>query len=157
MTRRCRFGELRIDSWPEPEELKRYFFAPRGKEWLQNPRNDGAIIWDQAAYGTEHLPVGNKRVKISLLLWGKPELGVLLVYSKLGGGYAEMFSSKGDMSRIREWVRTTHYDLMPVGLYIPFAPAYEATKEFIETNGELPKCIEWIANRDLPANTFPDP
>jgi hypothetical protein len=68
-----------------------------------------------------------------------------------------MFRSKGDMNRIKEWARTTHGDPMPVGLYIPFAPAYEAVKEFIQTSGELPKCIEWIANKDLPPNTFPDP
>jgi len=30
-------------------------------------------------------------------------------------------------------------------------------KEFIETGGQLPKCIEWVANKDLPPNTFPDP
>jgi hypothetical protein len=33
----------------------------------------------------------------------------------------------------------------------------EAVKEFIETDGALPKSIEWIANRDLPPNTFPEP
>jgi hypothetical protein len=27
----------------------------------------------------------------------------------------------------------------------------------METNGALPKSIEWIANRDLPPNTFPAP
>jgi hypothetical protein len=30
-------------------------------------------------------------------------------------------------------------------------------KEFMETDGELPKSIAWIANKDLPANTFADP
>ncbi len=29
-------------------------------------------------------------------------------------------------------------------------------REFMETDGALPKCIAWIANRDLPPNTFPD-
>lgn len=33
----------------------------------------------------------------------------------------------------------------------------EAVKEFIETDGQLPKCIEWVANKDLPPGTFPDP
>lgn len=157
MSKFCDFGEFRGFSWPEPKQLERYFFAPSGKEWFQNPHNDGAILKEQGAYGTGHLPLGEGRVNISLQVWGKPELGVLLVYSKLGGGYAEMFSSKGDMTRIREWVRSTHGDPLPVGLYIPFASAFAAVKEFIETDGELPKCIEWIRNRDLPPNTFPDP
>jgi hypothetical protein len=46
---------------------------------------------------------------------------------------------------------------MPIGLFIPFAEAWKAVKEFIETEGELPKSIEWVRNRDLPPNTFPDP
>ena len=61
------------------------------------------------------------------------------------------------MTRLHEFVRTLHDDPMPVGLYIPFAEAWKAVKEFIETDGELPKSIEWIANKDLPPNTFPDP
>jgi hypothetical protein len=112
---------------------------------------------DQAAYGTDDLPIDKGRVQIDLQLWGKPRLGVLLVYSRLGGKYADMFNSKGDMSRIREWVRSTHNDTLPIGLFIPFAPAYQAVKEFIENGGELPKSIEWIANKDLPPNTFPEP
>jgi hypothetical protein len=93
---------------------------------------------DQAAYGTDDLPIDKGRVQIDLQLWGKPRLGVLLVYSRLGGKYADMFNSKGDMSRIREWVRSTHNDTLPIGLFIPFAPAYQAVKEFIENGGELP-------------------
>jgi hypothetical protein len=68
-----------------------------------------------------------------------------------------MFSSKGDLSRIRELVRSFHNTPLPVGLFIPFESAWKAVKEFIETDGALPKSIEWIANSDLPPNTFPDP
>ena len=42
------------------------------------------------------------------------------------------------------------------GLFIPFPKAYEAVKEFIETGGQLPKCIEWVADEDLPPGTFPE-
>jgi hypothetical protein len=61
------------------------------------------------------------------------------------------------MSRLKEWVRNLHNDPLPVGLFIPFKRAWLAVKEFIETDGELPKSIEWIANKDLPAGTFSDP
>jgi hypothetical protein len=71
------------------------------------------------------------------------------------------------MSRLKEWVRNLHNDPLPVGLFIPFPlpvglfipfkRAWLAVKEFIETDGELPKSIEWIANKDLPAGTFSDP
>jgi hypothetical protein len=39
----------------------------------------------------------------------------------------------------------------------PFKSAWLAVKEFIETDGQLPKSIEWIANKELPVGTFPDP
>jgi Immunity protein Imm1 len=54
-------------------------------------------------------------------------------------------------------VRNPHNDPLPVGLFIPFKTAWLAVKEFIETDGALPKSIEWIANKDLPPGTFPDP
>ena len=45
-----------------------------------------------------------------------------------------------------------------VGLFIPFEKAWPAVKEFMETDGlRLPTSIEWVANQDLPANSFPDP
>jgi len=46
---------------------------------------------------------------------------------------------------------------MPVGLYVPFEAAWHAVKEFIETDGALPKSIAWISDDDLPNDTFPDP
>jgi Immunity protein Imm1 len=82
---------------------------------------------------------------------------VLLIYYKWGGGHKETFSSRGDLSRLRDLVRTTHDDPLPIGLFIPFGKAWSAVKEFLETDGALPRSIEWIANRDLPPNTFPDP
>jgi hypothetical protein len=33
----------------------------------------------------------------------------------------------------------------------------KAVMEFIQTNGALPKCIEWIASADLPEGSFPEP
>jgi hypothetical protein len=66
-------------------------------------------------------------------------------------------SSKGDLSRLSEYIRTSHNDPLPVGLFIPYAEAWKAVKEFIQTDGKLPQGIAWIANRDLPPNTFPDP
>nr|WP_292612931.1 Imm1 family immunity protein [Nitrobacter sp. 62-13] len=40
---------------------------------------------------------------------------------------------------------------------MPFPVAWKAVKEFIETDGELPTSIEWVANSDLSPETFPDP
>jgi hypothetical protein len=78
-------------------------------------------------------------------------------FDKRGGGHREVYSSKGDLSKLKQWVRTLHDDPMPVGLYIPFAKAWLAVNEFMETDGKLPSSIEWIKNSDLPEGTFPDP
>jgi hypothetical protein len=112
----------------------------------------------KACIGTEHEDhLAGRRVDLDLDLYGIPDLGVLLIYHKYGGGYQEAFTSKGDMNRLKEWVRNLHNDPLPVGLFIPFPKAYEAVKEFIETDGQLPKCIKWVANKDLLPGTFPDP
>ena len=107
--------------------------------------------------GSGHLEPNKGRIDVDLDMWGHPEHGVLLIYSKWGGGYKETYSSKGDLHRLREWIRSLHRTPLPVGLFIPFDKAWQAVKEFMETDGALPKSIEWIANRDLPPNTFPDP
>ena len=91
------------------------------------------------------------------MFWANPELGVLLMYEKYGGGFAETYYSTGDLSRLKEWVRTLYDDLRPVGLYITLAQAWPAVKQFIETDGELPTAIRWIRERELPIGTFPDP
>jgi hypothetical protein len=90
-------------------------------------------------------------------MWGHPTLGVLLIYIRRRGVRKEYYNSKGDLSRLREVVRSSHGSPLPVGLFIPYEKAWSAVKEFMETDGALPTSIEWIANRDLPPNTFPDP
>lgn len=91
-------------------------------------------------------------------MWGNPELGVLLQYARYGGGVPRQdWFSKGDMTRIRHWVRSLHSTPLPVGLFISFDRAWLAMKEFMELEGRLPKSIEWVNSDDLPDNTFPDP
>lgn len=58
---------------------------------------------------------------------------------------------------LRQWITTRHGSRMPVGLFIPFEPALKAVMEFIQTDGALPKCIEWVAAADLPEDAFPVP
>lgn len=151
------FDTFSDDRWPSLDWLKPYFIAPPGKEWFSSGGNDSAGFVIEGLHNTEHLPAHQVRVDADLMMWGNPAHGVLLIYSKWGGGRREVFSSKGDLSRIRELVRSLHDTPLPVGLFIPFPKAWLAVKEFMETEGELPKSIEWIANRDLPPNTFPDP
>ena len=143
--------------WPDLKWLEPYFLAPAGQQWKFIARTaDGSLILE-GADGTGHLEENAGRVDVHLQMWGLPDLGVLLIWSKWGGGFKLTYSSKGDLRRIKEHVRSFHLTPLPVGLFIPFEVGWKAVKEFVETNGALPKSIEWIANRDLPPNTFPDP
>jgi hypothetical protein len=137
--------------------MEHFFLAPKGKEWSYLGGNDNWGLGIEGVDGTEHLEPYKTRVDIDLEMWGYPDLGVLLIYSKLGGGHRTKFTSKGDLGRLNQWVRTLQDDLMPVGLFLPFPQAWKAVKEFMQTDGQLPKSIEWVANRDLPPGTFPDP
>jgi hypothetical protein len=157
MRKRTYFNSNRSEGWPHPKELEPFFLAPPGQEWFDTGGNDTAGLKADGLYGTEHLPAGKGRIDLRLSMWGRPELGVLLIYQKYGGGWQEACTSKGDLSRLDEHVRSLHRTPLPVGLFIPFDNAYFAVKEFIETDGKLPTCIEWVANKDLPPGTFPDP
>jgi hypothetical protein len=157
MKKMAYFASRDFVGWPDPKDLERYFLAPPAECWFFETRNDGAAIYAEGVDGTEHLSPNGDRIDLNLTMYGHPELGVLLTYTKWGGGLKLMYSSKGDLSRLAEWVRTMHDTPMPVGLYVPFDKAWNAVKEFIETDGQLPKSIEWIANGDLPPGTFPLP
>ena len=143
--------------WPPLSSLEPYFLAAPGKEWFYTGGNDSGSLRLEGVEGTGQMPRGRGRIDIKLAMWGNPDLGVLLIYSKTGGGYNENYSSRGDMTRIRQWVRSLHDTPLPVGLFIPFDKAWLAVKEFMETEGQLPKCIAWVKGSDLPDNTFPDP
>ena len=146
------------NGWPEPKELEPYFLGPPERRWFFETRNDGAILTAEGAEGTEHFdPNARRRINIYLDMNGHPEHGVLLIYRKWGGGYKETYNSMGDLSRLTEHVRSMHGTPLPVGLFIPFERAWSAVKEFMETDGKLPKSIDWIEDSKLPPEAFPGP
>lgn len=158
MKKRIYFDKFDHVGWPDPRELEPFFLATKGQEWSYLDGNDNWGIKIDGLNGTEDLDIDDdRRIDVHLSMWGHPEFGALLFYEKVGGGFNEAFCSKGDMSRLKEWIRTLQSDLRPVGLFIPFAEAWKAVKEFMETEGELPKSIEWVDNYKLPEGTFPLP
>jgi hypothetical protein len=114
------FDSHEIEGRPDPRELKPYLFAPPGQEWFYTGGNDGASIDAEGLDGTDRLPANQGRIDLRLLMWGIPNVGVLLIYSKWGGRHRETYSSKGDPRRLHEWVRNLHNTPLPVGLFIPF-------------------------------------
>lgn len=158
MSKYINFDRYWGDYWPATQQLKPYFLASPGKAWFDTGGNDTASIRLEGIQRTEHLRLGFGRKDIHLYMWGNPELGVLLQFSRLGGGVPRQdWFSKGDLGKLRHWVRSLHGDPLPVGLFIPFDQAWLAVKEFMETEGQLPTSIEWVSSDDLPDNTFPDP
>jgi hypothetical protein len=157
MRKEIYFGEFDGVGWPEPKLLEKYFLGSPGQRWSFEGGNDNWGLTAEGVEGTDHLDANNGRIDIDLEMWGHPKFGVLLIWSKWGGRHKETYTSKGDLGRLYEWVRTLQDDLRPVGLFVSFEQAWEAVKEFIENDGALPKGIEWIPNSELPLDTFPDP
>jgi len=158
MRKRAYFDRLWGSGWPKPEQLEPYFLAEPGREWFYRDGNDSAGLSVEGLGGTAHLEANKGRIDADLAMWGNPRHGVLLIYSKWGGGYKDTYTSKGDLTKLHHLVRSLHNTRLPIGLFIPFRAAWPAVKEFMETDGaRLPTSIEWIANSDLPENTFPDP
>jgi hypothetical protein len=144
--------------WPELSELEPFFLTQKGHEWSYKGGNDSWGLDAQGLYGTQNLP-RQDRVNVHLYMIGSPVHGVFLQYSKWDGRIKkkDTYYSKGDLGRLREFVRSLHGTPLAVGLFIPFVDAWKAVKEFIETDAELPKSIQWVASEDLPPETFPDP
>ena len=156
MKKHVSFDKYWGDFWPTPEQLQPYFLAKKGQEWFYTGGNDTAGLSAEGLYGTEGLEKYKERVDVRLSMWGNPQHGVYLQYQKFGGGRREAFASKGDLGRLNEYLKSLHGDPLPIAVFIPFPEAWKAVKEFIQRDGELPTSIAWIANKDLPPNTFPD-
>lgn len=158
MKRTIYFDHFRWSDWPSPDELAPFFLAPPGKEWSYRGGNDSWGLDIEGLYGTMGLPEA-QQVGVSLTMIGNPRLGVFLDYRKWDGRIRKQYSynSKGDLGRLGEFVESLHETRLSIGLFVPFASAWKAVKQFMETDGELPDSIEWVAASDLPKGTFPDP
>lgn len=140
--------------WPEPKWLARYFLTPAGRRDFFASGNDSWGLTAEGVDGTDHLPQLKGRVDVELTIQGHRDLGVMLQYRKTGRRPIEAFYSKGDLSRLRQWVKNAHGDPMPIGLFVPFDTAWKAVKEFMERDGALPAGIAWVASDQIPAEAF---
>ena len=155
MIKTAYFASRDIKGWPRPEDIKHYFLDPPGQRWFFDTGNDTAGFVAEGVDGTEHL-LREKRSRITLALSAHPQFGVMLDWSKWNGKQRSSYVSKGDVTRLRQLVLNMHDTPLPVGLLVPFDLAWKAVKEFLETDGQLPKSIEWLSDDDLPSDIFPD-
>ena len=152
MKKSAYFGTYWDEGWPSLTELETYFLGPSGKEWFSIGGNDSASLSITEAIGA----AGPR--DITLYLVGIPGTGVHLSYQVWTPnlGLKETFESKGDLRRVSDSARSLDGSLVPVALMVPFTAAWEAVREFMATDGQLPASIQWIAGKDLPADFFPD-
>jgi hypothetical protein len=150
------FRDYEGPGWPDQKWLAPYFLTAAGRQRAFGTGNNHWCVTAEGVDGTEDLPF-DKRIDINLHIIGKSELGALLLYDRVSmtDGYA--YYSLGNPKMLRTLVRAKQVSLMPVGLFIPFEQALKAVMQFIEKDGALPKCIEWVASADLPEGSFPEP
>jgi hypothetical protein len=136
--------------------LERYFVEAEGG-WPLVGGNDNWGLTIDGLEGTEDLLRPEDRVTVHLNMIGHPGHGVAFVHDRWDGRtkQAIQYTSKGDLRRIREIYHAVQDTPVFVGTFIPFANAYRAVKEFMETDGELPKSVEWIPTGDLPWEALP--
>jgi hypothetical protein len=156
MRKESYFHDFDGPGWPAPDELKKYFSAG-GRLW-ESGGNDNWGMGIEGLYGTDALPRRDS-VNVNLTMTGSPHHGVTLHYAKWDGRIQHKYTyvSKGDLSRLGRFMYSLHVDPYCLALFIPFEAAFQAVKEFIERDGELPASIGWVASRDLPPETFPVP
>jgi Immunity protein Imm1 len=142
--------------WPDQQWLTPFFLTPAGRQKVFGIRNNHWCISARGIDGTEGLPF-DRRIDIDLHIIGKPDLGVLVLYDRVSVTDGHSYYSLGNPKMLRTLVKAKQGSRMPIGLFIPFEQALPAVMEFIQTNGALPKRIEWIAADDLPEGSFPEP
>lgn len=141
--------------WPDLKIMEACFLDPvRRGQMFARGRDGGSFFVETGGPDS-----AAREVKAALYLHMNADHGVKLAYSRWDGRVQRKddYDSKGDLTRLGEFVRSFHDTPLSVGLFIPYEKAWLAVKEFIETDGKLPTSIEWIANKDLPPGTFPTP
>ena len=156
MIKTAYFMSRDFKAWPPPQEIERYFLGPPGERWFETG-NDTAGFDADGVDGTEHIEPDQLRHNVSLDLSAHRTMGVFLQWRKWHGDHQELYLSRGDLGRLRQIVRNSYGDPLSAGLLIPCEEAWKAVKEFIETDGLLPKSIAWVAGDDLPSDLFADP
>jgi hypothetical protein len=154
----CYLHDYHGPFWPRPVQLEKDLLTPRVRLWASPNGNDHWGLGAEGLYGTDALS-HRESVSVKLDMIGSPDHGVLLQYDKWDGRIQrrDCYLSRGDLSRLGRFMYNLHDDPYSLGLFISFESAWRAVKEFIESDGELPTSIEWVAARDLPPETFPVP
>lgn len=145
------------EGWPELNYVESRITDAASRTRLFERGQDGGSFFIEGFNDAENWIPQNGQCKAALYLHMNLDCGVKLQHSKWDGRRLIIHNSKGDLGRLGEFVRSLHDTPLSLGLFISFDLGWRAVKEFLQTDGALPKSIEWVANSDLPPETFPTP
>lgn len=153
------FGDHWGNGWPDVSAVERDLSDPEKLAKLFAKGRDGGCfsiewIYDKGSSIPQFGVVG-----AILYMHMHPDHGIKLQYSRWDCRIEkkETYHSKGDLARLKQFVRSFHRTPLSIGLFVPFEIGRKAVKEFLQTDGELPQSVDWISDDDLPSEVFPLP
>jgi len=146
------------DGWPDVKTVEYCLCDPQRRAQYFADGYDGGCFAIEGYEDEKLVPISPYKGAV-LYMHMNPEHGIKLQHSCWDRrvGRRDTYHSRGNLSRLKEFVRSFHGTPLSVGLFVPFDVGCRAVKEFMETNGELPRSISWVSETDLPVGVFPDP
>ena len=148
------------NGWPEISIVDQSLSDPNKLSQFFAKGRDGACFSIEWVYDKKsNSAPQSELVGAILYMHINRDHGMKLQYSKWDGrvGEKKTYHSKGDLTRLKQFVRSFHRTPLSIGLFVPFEIGRKAVKEFLETDGELPRSVDWISENDLPPEAFPLP
>ena len=153
------FGDHWGNGWPDISAVEQDLSDPDKLAKLFAKGRDGGCFSIEWIYDKGGSIPQFGLVGAILYMHMHPDHGIKLQYSRWDRRIEkkETYHSKGDLARLKQFVRSFHRTPLSIGLFIPFEIGRKAVKEFLQTDGELPQSVNWISDDDLPSEVFPLP
>jgi len=153
------FGDHWGNGWPDISAVEKGLADPEKLAQLFAKGRDGGCFSIEWIYDKDDSIPQTGLVGAILYMHMNPEHGIKLQYSGWDRRTAkrETYHSKGDLTRLKQFVRSFHRTPLSIGLFVPFEIGRKAVKEFLQTDGKLPQSVDWISDDDLPSEVFPLP
>jgi len=145
--------------WPDIGVVEQRLSDPEKLAQMFAKGRDGGCFSIKWIYDKNNAEPQSELVAATLYMHMNSEHGIKLQYSRWDGriGEKKTYHSKGDLTRLKHFVRSFHRTPLSIGLFVPFEIGRKAVKEFLETDGDLPRSIDWVPEDGLPSEVFPLP
>jgi hypothetical protein len=152
------FNDYWGNGWPDISTIECCLGDPDKRAQFFAEGHDGGCFSVEWISKNQNQKPELKLAGATLFLHVHPDSGIKLQYSKWDRreGEKKTFHSKGNVRRLKEFVRSLHGTPLSLGLFVPFELGIRAVKEFMRTEGELPQDITWISDNELSSDVFPD-